>query len=765
MYKRASGGEREIAHINKAFAIKISGIVQGVGYRPFIFLMAKRYELTGFVVNKGGEVFVNVEGKLEDLHAFLSYITENYPEGAIVEAIITKEERTHGFNSFEICESSEDIETVSGIPPDISMCEDCHKDILNMNSRYYLYPFTSCTKCGPRLTIINKLPYDRKNTAMNNFNICSECEREYRDPLNRRYHAQTICCSKCGPVVRLLDKFKAEINGEPFKKAKEMLKQGMILAAKGIGGYHIICNAFSSNVIAKLRKNKNRNYKPFAVMFRDIEAVKKHCKLNEYELELLMSRQKPIVLLRQKEESNLSRMVNPDVNKLGALLPYSGIHHLLFDEQNDALVVTSGNVSGLPLIIEDEAAFEQLKEIADAFLVHNREILNPCDDSVSQIVSQTTQLIRRARGYTPLPVIFKNTNQSILACGSDLKNTFCILKGDRAYVSQHMGDLQRYETQQEYKTAIERYKAILNYEPELIACDMHPDYATKRLASEFGLPVTQIQHHHAHIASVLAENNLDQHVIGVALDGAGYGADGTIWGGEFLVTSLSDYKRVGHFKNMPMPGGDMAAKEPWRMAGAYLYNAFGENLLNLDIECSNELAKKDWRTLWKSVSAGLNKTETSSAGRLFDAVSAILGIRYCNDYEGQAAAELESIAEYYVRGAYGYEIYEKSGLIIDFRETILAIVQDITNNISRGEIAGKFHNMVSQVILDTCERIKKSEGLNIVALGGGVFQNSFLLKRTIEKLNKSGFSVIINSLIPCNDGGISLGQAAIASKT
>ena len=748
----------------KAIAIRIAGIVQGIGFRPFIYVAATKHKLYGFVKNKGGEVSIHIEGIETDINTFLDYITKNYPQGTYIYSKQIIEEQVKGFNSFKICESQENEGTECGFPADIGICDECRADILNQDSRYYGYPFTSCTKCGPRLTIINSFPYDRCNTTMETFKMCKKCEEEYTNPFDRRYHAQTICCINCGPRVRLIDNNAKELKGDPFKNAQRIIKEGKILAVKGIGGYHLVCNARHEDPILKLREKKNRISKPFALMFKELESIEAHCYVSREEKNLLVSPQKPIVLLNQKFESNLPSIINPELNVLGAMLPYSGIHFMLFENDIDAIIVTSGNISGMPLIIKDDDALKNLSEIAEAFLVHNREILCSCDDSVSKVVQGVSQNIRRSRGYTSIPVNINYNKHSILACGADLKNTFCILKGETAIVSQHMGDINKLETLQVYEENIKRYMEVLNFKPKIIACDIHPDYMTTRYAKRLEIPIVKIQHHHAHIAGVLAEHNCSEKVIGVAFDGTGYGPDGTIWGGEFLIASLNDYKRVGFFKQMLMPGGEMAASQPWRMAGAYLQDAFGEELFKLDIECIKELIKNNWVTLWKSTQLGINSILTSSAGRLFDAVSAILGICYYNYYEGKASIELESMADYDCLDAYKYEICEKNNITVDFRKTIRGLVDDIISKINRREIVGKFHNTIVLVVVDICERVRNIEGINTVALSGGVFQNGLLLEKTICNLTKSSFNVLRNSIIPCNDGGICMGQAAIASK-
>lgn len=749
----------------EAVGVNITGIVQGVGYRPFIYLAAVRHGLTGYVANKGGEVLIHIEGNPSGIKAFLSYIKENSPQSAHIHSIVTVNEAIKGFNDFKIIKSIDDKTAISGIPADVGICDDCRSDIMNPASRFYLYPFTSCTKCGPRFTIIHRLPYDRCNTTMEPFRMCKECEKEFSDPENRRYHAQTICCPECGPKIKLVDKSGYEITGDPFDNARAMLKQGFILAVKGIGGYHLVCDAADDKAVSKLRERKIRKYKPFAVMFKDLNETDKHCEITGIGKELLLGLQKPIVLLRQKAESKISGAVNPGLNRLGVMLPYSGIHLLLFDSNINAIVATSGNISGQPLITGDKDAIELLGGIADAFLVHNREILRPCDDSVVKPVLSTVQFLRRGRGYAPLPILLdsKNKERQILSVGADLKNTFCTLKDGRAYISQHMGELNNLESLKIYKENIKKYRDVLDFTPDIVAHDMHPDYITTKFANEVKIPAIQVQHHHAHIASVLTENNFDGQVIGVAFDGTGFGPDQTVWGGEFFIATLEGYIRTGHLRQVFMPGGEMAVRQPWRMAGAYLQDTFGESFMDMDIPCVKELSNLQWPVLWKSVKYGLNKMTTSSAGRLFDAVSAILGVCYYNDYEGQASAKLESIANDEDEIAYEYEIYEEQTLTADFRKTIKGIISDVMNGKEINNISGIFHNTISRAIADICMKIREKDGINTIALGGGVFQNQLLLEKSLKYLSDSGFKVLINKLIPCNDGGISLGQAAVVA--
>lgn len=747
--------------MRKAFEIRISGIVQGVGYRPFVYKTAASMNMSGFVANTGGEVLIHAEGIEEHLDSFIAYLRNNCPEGSRIQSFNVSQVEAKHFIDFKIIKSIQTENASIVIPPDISICEDCLKDISDQNSRFYNYSFTSCTKCGPRFSIISTIPYDRENTSMKNFEMCEDCKKEYENPENRRHHAQTICCSKCGPSFKLFDNNGIEQEEQPFEKTRMLVKQGFIIAVKGIGGFHLICDAKNIDSINKLRERKNRPAKPFAVMIKNINKVREYCCINEEEETILRGREKPIVLLEQKRPSSLSEFINPGLNRLGVMLPYSGIHEQLFDHELDAIVATSGNKSGLPLIINNNKAFEQLKDIADYFLIHNREILNRCDDS---IISKN-QFIRRARGYAPASIKCSTlSGSSILACGADLKNAFALFKGDTAHLSQYIGELDSLETYEAFKETVEKYKILFDIAPKIIACDMHPDYHTTKFAEKSGQKVVKVQHHYAHIASVIAEHGIKNEIIGVAFDGTGYGDDNTIWGGEFFVASLKDYIRFGHLRQVVLPGGDRAAKEPWRMAGVYLLDSFGPKYTNLRIPAVKELENRSWGTLVKTINSGINAVRTSSAGRLFDAISAILGICFVNTYEGQAAAELEAAADRMQRDFFEYEIPKGEKCVVDYRKTIISIVKEIEAGRSISEIAGKFHNTIAKSITEMCYNTKKETGLNTVALNGGVFQNQLLLEKTTKLLEDEGFKVYTNRIMPCNDGGILLGQIAVANQ-
>lgn len=752
--------------MKKACEIRISGIVQGVGYRPFIYKNAVRMNICGYVANTGGEVLVHAEGNEDELRLFSEYLKKNSPEGSKVETFSVSPVKFKHLTDFKILQSISDNNASRTVPPDISVCDNCVKDISDSTSRYFSYPFTSCTKCGPRFSIVSNIPYDRENTSMNHFEMCDECRKEYKNPEDRRHHAQTICCPKCGPSFELLDSHGIKQSGEPFGKARMLIKQGNILAVKGVGGYHLICHAKNDKAVEELRMRKKRERKPFAVMFRDFDSVGNCCFIEENEKKLLRSREKPIVLLQQKDSSCLSTRINPGLNRIGAMLPYSGIHFMLFDNELDSLTATSGNISGEPLIIDDAEALEKLKLIADYFLIHNREILSRCDDSVMFCEEGENLFIRRARGFAPVPIKItgNNTGKCVIAFGADLKSTIALCKNNNIYGSQFIGELESRESAEIYKKTIKSYIELFNIHPEIGVCDAHPDYYSSNTARKSGIEILEVQHHYAHIASVIAENRIEGEVIGAAFDGIGWGTDETVWGGEFLKASLKGFERIGHIEQVPLPGGDLGAKEPWRMAAVYLHKVFGPDYKNLKIPCVDEIIKNNGDILIKASVAGINTVLSSSAGRLFDAVSAMLGVCYFNTYEGQASSELEAVADTRVRENYIFEIKNDGELIICFSNTIKSLVEDFMNGIDVSIISAKFHNTVALSIYEMCRKISEETGIKKAALSGGVFQNRLLLVKTINLLEQNGFDIYINKQVPCNDGGISLGQLAICNE-
>lgn len=726
----------------KRIRLIITGIVQGVGFRPFIFNIAKKFDLYGFVLNTSSGVIIEFEGAKID--KAVEYIRLNLPRGAVIENIIMEELELKGYNDFQIKESDNNSSNKISISPDIGICEDCKKELYDKKNRFYNYPFISCSGCGPRFTILEDIPYDRDSISMIDFPMCKECSSNYKEPSDRRYHAQTICCHKCGPVL-MMDGAKTTIDDI----AKE-LKDGKIIAIKGIGGYHLACDASNDEVVELLRERKNRPHKPFAVMMELKDALN-NCIVSEYEKDQLQSTSAPIVLLLQKKNSAISKYINPNLNSLGVMLPYTGLHLELI-RQTGPLVMTSANLNGHP-IIKDEEELKGLMGIADRFVTHNRRITFRCDDSVIRCFENNSIIIRRSRGFVPSSIKISKSTPPILACGSDLKNTFCIFNNGYATPSQYIGDLMSRDNFNWYTNSIEDFKRLFNTEFKYIACDKHPAFQSKVYAKSLDKPIIEIQHHHAHIASVMAEKNIKDQVIGICFDGTGYGDDSNIWGGEVFVANDKEYKREYYFEYVDMPGNELAVNEPWRMGIGYLLNTF-------DIMPDIEFVKKYERDIFlykDMISKGYKFAQTSSVGRLFDAVSAILGVREVITYEGQAAIELEAIANDYV-DIYNYKIMNG---VICTKDLIKGIILDIQNGVSKECISSKFHNTIAGIVLDVCSKLNAKTGIKKVVLSGGVFQNIYLLRKCYNNLVSAGLETYYNSIVPINDGGLSLGQILI----
>ncbi len=752
----------------KRWQIRVIGIVQGVGFRPFIYRLAKKYSITGFVYNDSEGVLIEAQGKEENLDLFYTAIKTQAPLAAVITDLkyenIEVEDECN--SDFIIKSSPAAVEREAMISPDLAVCPDCKREIKDIHDRRYRYAFTNCTNCGPRFSIVEDIPYDRKYTSMKNFIMCEKCQAEYDNPLDRRFHAQPNACDICGPYYRLFgdEEIIGDAKEDVIKKAHDLIKKGAIVALKGIGGYHLVCDAFNEEAVKKLRKRKIREDKPFAVMATNINTVKKICQVSETELKLLNSSAAPIVLLRKSVNYNLADSVAPQNAYLGIMMAYAPIHLLLL-EDDDVFVMTSANLSDEPIVYKDEEADIKLKEIADFKLVHNRLINTRVDDSVVRVFNDKQFLMRRSRGFAPTPLnladLINQDNEkiSVLACGAQLKNTFCLTKHNRAFISQHIGDLENMAVYNSYKENVDLYKRLFDIKPNVAVCDMHPDYFSTRFAKEQNLPLIQVQHHHAHIASVIAEHNLQSKgkVIGVALDGTGYGEDGCIWGGEFIVADLAQYKRVGHFAYMPLPGGDKAVKEPWRLA---LWNAC--QVHGKDIEhLYPELLKTNWQLLLKATESGLNSPLTSSAGRVFDTVAAMLGICHSINYEGQAAIELE-------RAAYGsegeilpYDIDFIDGqYILDFKPLYKSLFE-LKKKYNVNYVAKSFHITMAEAISKVVCNIAEDTNIKTVVFSGGVCQNITLLDLFYKKLSID-FDIYLNEKVPPNDGGLSLGQAAIA---
>ena len=755
--------------MEKRAKVSVRGVVQGVGFRPFVYRHASEYALAGWVRNTSGAVEIEVEGEEESLSRFLKTLAASAPPRARIEKLDTSFHQVKGYAGFEIRKSLRRKGDYQLVSPDIATCEACRKETLSPNDRRYRYPFTNCTNCGPRFTIIKGIPYDRKITTMDEFAMCPTCQEEYDDPLDRRFHAQPNACPTCGPHAELVDQDGTAIPcDDPIRKAGHLLKEGKILAVKGLGGFHLTCDATNEEAIHRLRERKRRPSKPFAVMMGTLEEIERNCQVSQEERDLLTSPECPIVLLsRRSSGTGLSPSVAPSLRYLGVMLPYTPLHHILLSDCGRPLVMTSGNISGEPLIKENEDALRRLRGIADGYLLHNRKIHVRCDDSVCMMTT-VPQVLRRARGYAPRPVLLPYQLPHVLGCGAEMRNTFCMTKESRAFVSPHIGDMENEETIEHFDRMIGFHERLFGIEPEIVACDMHPDYfSTKyalKLAERRGLPVIEVQHHHAHVVSCLADNSEEGPVIGVVFDGTGYGPDDTIWGGEFLVADRHGYSRRGHLERVPIPGGDAAIRKPYRMALSYLYRLLGEGV-SLDGLPLASVEAEERETIIRQLQRGINAPFTSSAGRLFDAVSALIGLRGEIDYDAQAAIELEMAAGDLAEdvGAYPVE-HGREGKMrtIGIKPLLEGIIEDVRRGVSAEEIAARFHVTVAKTIAEICSLISMDTGLKQVALTGGVFQNRLLLRLTEQALLSEGFDVLTHSSIPCNDGGVSLGQAVIA---
>lgn len=758
--------------VTKLAKIGVRGMVQGVGFRPFVYRLAQDYNLKGWVRNTSGSVEIEVEGDEESLENFLIDLKAKAPPMARIEEVETTFHPPNGYTEFQILKSLSQEGKYQLVSPDIATCEDCKREIFCSTDHRFRYPFTNCTNCGPRFTIIEDIPYDRPRTTMGKFEMCPECQREYDGPLDRRFHAQPNACPKCGPSLELVDGNANPVEGnDVIKAAGNLLKAGKILALKGLGGFQLACDATNEEAINLLRSRKRRSSKPLAVMAATLEAIEKHCLVSPEERKLLQSPECPIVLLRWKRSSsNIFPVVAPNLKYLGVMLPYTPLHHLLLREVGFPLVMTSGNLSEEPIAKDNGEALTRLRGIADYFLLHNRDISSRYDDSV-YMVEGKPRAIRRARGYAPYPIFLPFKSKQILACGAELKNTFCLTKDEHAFLSQHIGDMENEETLEHFENTIELYKKLFRIEPEIMAYDMHPEYLSTKYAlhvgSARGLSLIPVQHHHAHIVSCLVENKVDAPVIGVAFDGTGYGTDGTIWGGEFLLADWRGFQRAGHLEYVPLPGGEAAIKKPYRMALSYLYTLLGEDF-SLEGLPFSKLNPTELEIIKQQLKRGINCPLTSSAGRLFDAVSALVGVREEIDYEAQAAIELEMLApnevDKFGANCYPFYIIEHQGMrVVKLEELFSTIVQDVKNQVPVPVISLKFHSTMAQIIARMCNLIARESGITQVALSGGVFQNRLLFMSSTTALQREGFRVLTHHLVPCNDGGISLGQAVIAN--
>jgi hydrogenase maturation protein HypF len=788
-------------------AVRVEGIVQGVGFRPFVYSLATGLGLAGLVGNDVDGVFAEVEGSAAAVAEFLSRLERQAPPLARIERITTKEIAPNGSSEFSIAPSQPGGPRRTLVSADSAPCADCLAEFDDPADRRFGYPFINCTNCGPRFTIIEDVPYDRQMTTMARFALCSLCAAEYHDPGDRRFHAQPVCCPACGPVLRLVDAAGTELPGRPgaggpggsgpgrgglgaagpVAAAAALLRAGGILAVKGLGGYHLAVDAGSEAAAAALRARKHREDKPFAVMVPDVAAARPICELDAAAEALLTSSRRPIVLLPRLAavagQDQIAPSVAPGNRQLGVMLPYTPLHHLLLRAAGVPIVLTSGNLSDEPIACDDADALDRLGGIADAFLTHDRAIHIRTDDSVLRTFRGRAAVVRRSRGYVPEPLTVPvRFTRQVLACGAELKNTFCLGTENHAFVSHHIGDLENAPTLRSFTGGIEHFRRLFGIEPQLVAHDLHPEYLSTKYAMELpDVELTGVQHHHAHIASCLADNGERGPVIGVAFDGTGYGSDGTIWGGEFLIADLATFQRAGYLVPVPMPGGAAAIRQPWRMAAAYLEAAYPAG--PPDSLAVIQRAGRRWADVLAVAAAGINSPVTSSAGRLFDAAAAVLGVRDSINYEGQAAVELEQLADPVEPGAYPARIEpgaagradgtgqtERPGrpgaagpLRVAGADLIRAACEDLMAGVDRSIIAARFHNGVAAAIEDTCVLLRDRYELSTVALSGGVFQNLLLLNRVVSRLEQRGFDVLLHSRVPANDGGISLGQAVVAA--
>lgn len=751
--------------------IRVYGIVQGVGFRPTVSRHAMEAGITGTVCNKGPYVEIYAQGTDAQVTAFLDALETRPPRRAAILKIDAKAvEEPQPFSSFEIIESEKTKGEIF-VSPDIAICDDCKQELYNPNDRRYLHPFINCTCCGPRLTILDALPYDRERTSMKEFPMCPDCASEYYDPKTRRYDAQPVCCNECGPEVYLLG--SGERGRAAITKTRQIIASGGVVAIKGIGGFHLCCDATNSAAVQLLRDRKRRPAKPFAVMMRNLEAVKKECNAPPVAEEILTGHQKPILLLERKPDGSVCDAVAPENPKLGVMLPYAPVQMLLFDYDDDVvmpdcLVMTSGNISGAPICRDDEEALRELGHLCDGILSHNRCIRIRADDSVMDLFGDQPYMIRRSRGYAPLPYLLSGGyGGKVLAIGGELKNSFCIGSSDMFYPSPYVGDLEDLRTVKALQETVDRFQTLLEVEPQLVACDLHPKYNSTVVAESYGLPMVRVQHHYAHVLSCMAENDFSEPVIGVSFDGTGYGTDGTIWGGEIMRCDYRGFERLGHIAAFLQPGGDLSAKEGFRVAVSMIQQATGDRTETLEI--SKRLALCDEtqaKLLLGMLQTGMNTIASTSAGRLFDAVSAILGIRTVSTFEGEAATALQFHAE---RAGDKKQIRISEPIRYENDEMILAtdsLFSELLHRRLAGEsvdnLAWIFHDALAELIVSACEEARQKTSIQTIALSGGVYQNTLLLDRTICRLQERGFRILHHHLLPPNDGGIGLGQAVYA---
>lgn len=774
---------------NKGLEIRLYGIVQGVGFRPFIVQLAQRFKIKGQAWNTTQGVTIHCVAPKQAIDGFLKAILESPPPLARIDACETSPIIPHTIpESFEILPSKALMNKETLVAPDTAICALCKQECLNPTNRRYRYPFITCTNCGPRWSIVNTTPYDRQNTSMHKFPMCHECQKEYEDLADRRFHAQPISCHNCGPSLTLLNaQGQILLSATPgkdsladtqkiLKKAGTLLTTGHILAIKGIGGFHLAVNAHSFEAVKRLRERKRRPYKPLAIMVRDLDTANRLCVMDDTGEKALTGPIQPIVCLKKRTPFPLPENLSPNLDEIGVMLPYTPLHLLLFEAMPtvDALIMTSANRTGSPICTDNEDALKKLQGIADYFLIHDRDIVSRLDDSVCRIVNnQMSQVIRRSRGYVPDYIKLKETTIPTLACGAELKNTFCLARRDKAFLSPHIGDLNSLETMEFFETTLKHMKELFSIEPEQVVCDLHPNYLSTHYAKDTKLPLIQVQHHHAHIAAVMAEHQIDQEVLGIALDGIGLGPDGTLWGGEILLCTPTQYKRLAHLPYLPMPGGDMATREPWRVALSAAYQIWGNEAMGFLPKHFTQIPQARMELVLQLLETSTNTPSTSSCGRLFDAISALLGICLISTYEGQAAMELESLAQHAsitveeaIIQTYPLEItrdIQNNCLSFSSNPLIQGVLGDLINGLSPADIAIRFHAWLIYAIIRAIQDIVSRIDKRPVVLAGGSMQNRILLTHLMRNMEKMGLITYTARAIPVNDGGISLGQAFIAT--
>lgn len=746
----------------KSYRIKVTGLVQGVGFRPFIYRLAMEQHLKGWVENRNDGVVIEVNCTERQLQRFKRLIYDQSPAASDIQAIDISRINDQIFTGFAIVKSKNQSNEITEVSPDIAVCQECLED-MEMQDHRISYPFINCTNCGPRFSIIKDLPYDRAQTTMEPFELCETCRKEYEDVLDRRFHAQPVACNHCGPVYQLqYDHLKENNLDKILDNLANLINEGKIISIKGVGGFQIACDAFNDQAIATLRKNKNREAKPFAVMFRSLEEIKKIAWINREEELLINSWSRPIVILKLKEQATIPFHISMGFNTIGCMLPYMPFHYQLMENlKSPAIILTSGNLSDEPIVIDNTEALLRLGEMSAAVLTYNRDIYNRVDDSVAMVVNDKTRMIRRSRGYVPRPLFLPFKAEGIFAAGAELVNCFAMGKGQQAIMSQHIGDLKNLETLDFYAESYQRFKRLFRVETVLAVHDLHPDYLSTGFAEDLGIQTMAVQHHHAHIAAVMVENNINDKVLGIAFDGTGLGTDGHIWGGEFLLCDYTSFDRLTHFEYIPLPGGDAVTRQPWRTALSYLYTVFDDQMFDLPIPLMDKIDRKAAQMLIKAMDKKINCPLSSSAGRLFDAVAALLGLSYESAFHAEAPMRLENMVS---RDATFDEVYpyEVKNEIL-FGDTFKAIVEDIINRVDISIIASKFHQTLIHLTVQESVKWANETGIEIVALSGGTFQNRILLKSIENQLLQSGLKVVSHQLVPSNDAGIALGQLAIAA--